>query len=196
MEVLHKEGEDLYVLNVLPVWLALEFGFTELRGAVEVVVLWVCWCVENLNADDEVWVYKGCGFSMNTPAGWNVQLQRFNLDLWGQLVSVFPSLPHSNLSTWDRRCLDRWGCSSKPAESGGLCPGGKEGGREKPASGDNSTRQIRAEPGGRHLGRQEDNDKQWQRGGSDGVDRAAEGQIRHKDQLQSLLKRGWINTSW
>lgn len=42
VEVLHKEGEDLYVLNVLPVWLAHEFGFTELRGAVEVVVLWVC----------------------------------------------------------------------------------------------------------------------------------------------------------
>ena len=31
-----------HFLCVLPVWLVLEFGFTELRGAVEVVVLGVC----------------------------------------------------------------------------------------------------------------------------------------------------------
>lgn len=41
-EVLNKEEEDFYVLNVLPVWLVLEFGFTELRRAVEVVTLVVC----------------------------------------------------------------------------------------------------------------------------------------------------------
>ena len=69
-EVLNKE--DYYVLNVLPVWLVFEFGFNELRAAVEDVVLW---CVENLNADEEVCVYKGCGFSMNTPAEHKMQIK-------------------------------------------------------------------------------------------------------------------------
>lgn len=69
-----------------------------------------------------------------------------------------------------------------------MCLGEKVEGREWLASGDSSTRQITAEPQGRQLGEQEDNDKQWQRGGCDEVDRAAEGQIRSKDQLQSLLK--------
>ncbi len=29
-KIVEEEKEDLYVLNVLPVWLVLEFGFTEL----------------------------------------------------------------------------------------------------------------------------------------------------------------------
>lgn len=40
-QVLRKEEEDLYVLNVLPAGLMLECCFAELRGA-EVVVLGVC----------------------------------------------------------------------------------------------------------------------------------------------------------
>lgn len=76
-----------------------------------------------------------------------------------------------------------------------MCHGGKEGGHVWPASGDSSSQQIRAEPGGRHLGRQEDSNKQWQRGGSDGVDRAAEGHVRSRDQLKSLLQRERMNTS-
>lgn len=48
-------------LLVLLVPLLLESGLAELRRALDVL----CGCVENLN----VWVYRGCGFSMKTPAG-------------------------------------------------------------------------------------------------------------------------------
>jgi len=41
-----------------------------------------------------------------------------------------------------------------------LCFGGIEEARERLASGDSSSQQIREEPGERYLGCQEDNDKQ------------------------------------
>lgn len=106
------------------------------------------------------------------------------------VTGIFPWQFH--LSTWGRRCLDHWGCFWEPAESGGLCLGGKVVEREWPVSGDSSTRQITAEPRGRQLGEQEDYDKQWQRGGSEEGDRAAEGEIGSKDQLRSLPKWEWI----
>lgn len=51
------------------------------------------------------------------------------------------------------------------------------------ASGENSTRQIIAEPGGIHLGQQEDN-----KGEEEGLMEEIEGPIRRKDKLQSKEK--------
>lgn len=47
--------------------------------------------MENLNADEDAWVYKGCGFSMNTPAGHDMHY--FRAYIWAEVnwwVSVSP----------------------------------------------------------------------------------------------------------
>lgn len=80
----------------------------------------------------------------------------FSFDIRSRSKKLTELCFHSYLSTWDRRCLGRWGCSAEPADSGGLYLGGKEGEREWPASGDNRRQLRRPEPGERHLGQKGD----------------------------------------
>lgn len=74
----------------------------------------------------------------------------------------------------------------------------KKGMREWPASGNSSTQQIRGEPvkkkTNKHLGWQENYNKQEQRGAFDAENRALEGRIRSNDQLVSLLRRWTLRT--
>lgn len=139
----------------LPVWLVSESCFTPLGAAVGVVLLGLCWCVGYKNADEGAWVGSGWGFSMNTPAGHDMFFF-FSFDIRSRSKKLTELCFHSYLSTWDRRCLGRWGCSAEPADSGGLYLGGKEGEREWPASGDNRRQLRRPEPGERHLGQKGD----------------------------------------
>lgn len=91
-----------YELDLLPVWLVPEFGFTTFRGEVE-AELGVCCRVENLKDDSEVWVYKECGFSMNTPARTSNVLEFFLWIFEGKWQVVFY---HSHILTWAHRAGD------------------------------------------------------------------------------------------
>lgn len=144
---------------------------------------------------------RKCGCTAGAASPWTrLQDTRCNSDIHsgsrrstGETASIPAAVSPEHIGQempWPLRLLLRasrvWRFVSRRKRRGACVAGLRR--QQQPAD---KSRTRRKTPG--QTGRQ---NKQWQRGGSDGVDRAAEGHIRSRDQLKPLLQRERMNTSW